>query len=82
MMGVVCRQGLWAAYVDAMLRAGFSSEAPVYLASGLLSYGDMQGMPTEGRPRNAWHPLTVHRHRVEGACASAAVLAHLCWGRV
>ena len=40
----MCFQGVWGAYVTAMKQANFSADVPVYMASGLLTYGDTSGL--------------------------------------
>ncbi len=36
-------QALWNEYVQAMQRGGFSADTPMYVASGLLTYGANEG---------------------------------------
>ena len=36
-------QAVWDAYMAAMQRARFDKHTPLYVASGLLSYGDLKG---------------------------------------
>ncbi len=37
-------QDLWKAYIAGMKRAGFNANKNVYVASGLLTYNDLEGM--------------------------------------
>lgn len=43
-------QALWNAYVQAMRQAGFSRDTPMYVASGLLTYGASDGALTPPLP--------------------------------
>ena len=44
MVGGGWGQAVWSAYVAGMQEAGFTDDTPVYMASGLLTYGDNTGV--------------------------------------
>lgn len=60
-----CLQALWNEYVQAMQRGGFSADTPMYVASGLLTYGANDGALMLAVPcccRLVCHTSCARRH--------------------